>query len=441
MKKILDRFNIIEIILILGPFIDIATSISQRQFNMSISLGLIIRTAFLVFMVWYVLFKSKSKYKKLSIIYILSTIAFGILYTINIYINKGQENLFLETREIVKAFYFPICLVGILNYIDTNNYSTKRKLFFTIAIEYLVLLFIPAILNIGYESYAQDKIGTIGWYFSGNEISSLFGILFVFIVFSYDYFKSKILYVSSMVLCMFTIMQIGTKIPALVAIAAIVFFIVIKSLQYIFNKEKIEAKFIISSIAMICLFIILLIPSPVIKNFDIYSNYLIKTRETRMTTAQMKENNEIIQQKDSTKLTTEEIETIIHSGRMETKNEISKKFGEAETKDKIMGLGRLDINENSQNLIEIDYFDILYNYGYLGFLIYFAPITYIIVLILRKINFANIKELICNNSICCYGFAIIIAFGLCAIAGHTLVAPAVSIVVAMLLLQMYKEIE
>ena len=73
MKKFLklNKINILEIVLILSPIIDILTSMSQRILRVDISLGLIIRSFLLLFMISYTVLKSKYKHKKISIIYLL----------------------------------------------------------------------------------------------------------------------------------------------------------------------------------------------------------------------------------------------------------------------------------------------------------------------------------------------------------------------------------
>lgn len=100
----------------------------------------------------------------------------------------------------------------------------------------------------------------------------------------------------------------------------------------------------------------------------------------------------------------------------------------------------MNTNDNSYYLIEIDYFDILFNYGYIGFLIYFLPIIFMLMLICKRGFSKGIKQIISNDYICC--FSIITINGLlCAIAGHTFVAPAVSIYLSIGLIQLYKKLE
>lgn len=462
MKNLINyKLNILEILLILSPIIDIATSISERILNIDISIGIIVRALFLAFMLLYVFFKSNYKYKKISIIYLFAVFIYSAIYITNIYINKGIENVIFETKELIKSFFFPICIVGILNYIETKEYKLNPKILFAVAIEYITLLFIPILFNIGFESYAEDKIGSIGWFFSGNEISAIFAILFVFILLSYDYIQNKILYMGIVLYSLYTIMQIGTKIPAIAGIICILGFVIIKSTQYILSKKKLDVKIVSTYIIAISMFIITFVTSPVATNFDIYKNYLISTREedTVQVSAETVEDEknsivlentinqngfvaenieDITEVEEESKLTNSEIATIIHSGRLETLNKIMQKFKVSNILDKLIGLGKLDIKDNTQNLSEIDYCDILTNFGYLGFIIYFMPIIAIIVLILKKLKVSVIRKIIEDDTLCAYAISLSIGFFLCAIAGHTFVAPAVSTFIAVILAQFFR---
>lgn len=490
MKKFLklNKINILEIVLILSPIIDILTSMSQRILRVDISLGLIIRSFLLLFMISYTVLKSKYKHKKISIIYLITIAIYAILFLSNIYICKGSKYIIAETKELVKAFYFPICLVTILNYTETKGYKIDLKLLFCVIVEYIILLFIPSICHLGYESYAEDKIGTIGWFFSANEISSIYSILIVLIVFSYKYIKNIWCYFILVLISFYTVMQIGTKMPAISTIIAIIAFILFNIVKYMKNRRKDTISSIFVGFGMILLFLIVFVTSPVMKNFDIYKNYLISTREHQdviesnaisiesneesdETKAEeiIAHNEQIVQseineekvvaenniEKDSIKtieesenqleeetkeLTSDEIATIIHSGRVETLSKINSIYLKSNIITKIIGLGRIDIDNNDEYLIEIDYFDILYNFGILGFIIYFSSVIIVSVMILKNVVINKIGKVFENDYNFCY--IIIITNGIiCAIAGHTLVAPAVSIYIVLVLVQFFSEQE
>ena len=471
----MKKYNIVEWIILLSPIIDVLTAISQRKLNIDLSMGLIIRGTFLFFMVMFLLVKSNFKHKKICVTYVLAVAIYSIIYMMLTYFAKGKVYMITEAKELIKAFYFPVGLVSMLAYFETKKDRVNPKILFCTFLGYVILLLIPSLFKIGYESYAEDKIGTIGWFFSANEISAIYAILFAFIVFSYDYIKNKIIYVLLISCSLYTVMQIGTKIPAIAALVAILAFIIVKSIQYAINQNREYIKTISIGILSLCIFTFVFFNSPVAINFDIYRDYLLKTQntvpvenvdktdsvtaggieaentkedsntiqnETQKTTETILNNNELVQdntESTDTELTGEQIATIIHSGRIETKNEIKNKFNKALLPFKLFGIGTIDNQNNSYYLCEIDYYDIFFNFGYLGFIVYFAPVVAIIGYIIMQLKHLTFKQIIYNNELCCYTVSIIIAVFLCAVGGHTLVAPAVSIYITIALIQSYLE--
>lgn len=484
MKKFFNiKLNILEIILLISPILDIVTSIAQRSFNIDISLGLIVRAFLMIFLIAFTFFKSDYKNKKITVMYLILIAVYTIIFSMNIHfnMNKGNNQLLRDLKELIKTFYFPICLITMMNYFETTKYKLNLKVLWIVLIEYVVLLFIPCIFNLGYESYVEDKIGTIGWYYAANEISAIYSILIALIIFSQSKIKNKFVYFFIQMLCIYTVLQIGTKIPAIAIIISICVFVLANLLKFIYTKDKsfIKNIFIYGGITGI-IFIVILAKSPVIKNFDIYKNYLISTRTTQMVDSNaVEENNESIEknveseeipkvdevedtqeqqiveniheqqsanqtstniENQDTNLTNDEIATIIHSGRIETLKNIKSIFDGSSVVVKMFGLGKIGGIEETYYLTEIDYFDILFEYGYVGFAIYFMLLLIFVGIIIKKLYLNGFKNYICDDNKWCY-FLIIVNGLVCAVAGHTLVAPAVSIYIAIAIVQGYRELE
>ena len=76
----------------------------------------------------------------------------------------------------------------------------------------------------------------------------------------------------------------------------------------------------------------------------------------------------------------------------------------------------------------MDYFDIYYSHGVVGFIIYFAIYGYIFYLIMKKREKLNIEKY-------CIYISIILIILLSFITGHIITAPSVSILVAIILLK------
>ena len=86
-SKILRGFYIF---LLVQPFIDLITSLMTKFLNLPITLGLIIRGLLFVLSVIYILFISKSKYKKISCVYIGILVLYAMLYFITKSYSDGE---------------------------------------------------------------------------------------------------------------------------------------------------------------------------------------------------------------------------------------------------------------------------------------------------------------------------------------------------------------
>jgi LCP family protein required for cell wall assembly len=362
--------------------------------------------------------------------------------------SKGINYIFPEIKGIIRTFYFPICIVTILNFVETRDYRFKHRIFVTTVLLYIILLFVPYVFNIGFESYTQDKVGTIGWFFSSNEISSIYGILIAFVIFSYNKVKNKSIYFLIVIFSLYTVLQIGTKVPAVACAVAIMAFITVNIIKYIKNKEKIIKKQILCGIVILLMFIPMLISSPVVKNYTIYKNFLINHRtesansnfvkiastEAELTRINLEDTNSNTEKS----LTSEELATIIHSGREDKRIAVASVFDNTKIQNKLFGLGQVDIQHNGYYLVEIDYIDIFYNYGYIGFIVFILPLGLLFISIINVFKKHLFIKLISKEEICAGAVGMVNGMFLGALAGHTLVSPSVSIYVAIIIVELFR---
>mgnify|MGYP001515502802 CR=1 FL=1 len=95
----MKKNNLVYIIILLMPLIDLLSSLSNRIMPNIISAGTIVKGLIIVACVLYVLLLSKSKYRRISILYFLIIFAYFILY-----------------------FVFKIDLLSINNFVQESNY-------------------------------------------------------------------------------------------------------------------------------------------------------------------------------------------------------------------------------------------------------------------------------------------------------------------------------
>lgn len=400
-KKNINK--IVAVFLLLQPFIDLITGVCIHTLKINFTLGIIIRVLFLLFICLVVLFVFKKK--NILIPYFI----IGVYFASYIFgtIMYKDSNILFEIQNLVKVFYFPIVFVSFYSIKDYLRISNMTL--FTVVFLYLILLFVPTIFGVGYKSYEITKAGTLGFFNSANEISGIISILtpIIFIIF---YESKKIIPIILLTLMyLAVILTIGTKTPllSLLITAAIS---ILYLWKYLLKMKQI--KYIIVSILIVVMGIIgLVIIGPktnFYKNIRTHLDYLKLDHVTDVF-------------KDE-KL----VDHFIFSSRLKFLHNKSKIYKEANLYQKVYGIGYINNNKETK-MIEMDYFDILFSHGIVGFLIFFIISIYMLYKTIEKPKKYSYQRLMIHTSIFFIGF---LAF----FTGHIITAPSVSLLCVVIIL-------
>lgn len=417
MKKQFEKNigKILNIFIIIQPILDAITGICINYLNINTTFSSIIRFSFIILCIYYIIFikKDKKDTKKIAII-----LLYILAYTINILIIKNTNAIKYELQNALNTFYLPITLIAISNIYKT--YNIKIKYFNITYLLYIILIIIPNITNTGFNSYSHSKIGNVGWFYSANAIGNILSITLPFIIYYLLNSKKKIINIIIIISILYVFAIMGTKVPilslALCIISNLLFFII----KWIKNKEKkkiIKTFFITTLISLIA---VLAIPKTnFFKNIEIHKNYL-----------GINHYYEIINRYDL-------IDHFIFSQRLTFLQKANKNYLKSNISEKILGIGYIE-NYNTENTstktIEIDYFDIFYRQGIIGFIIYISTVAPYII---NKIK--NLKEKTLLNQE--YKLSIILILLLALFSGHTLTVSPVSIFVSIIIGGKYEKIE
>lgn len=401
MKKIENNIDkILKTFIILQPIIDLMTSIGVNCLDMNITFGIIIRTMFLFFIIATNIFIFK---KKTINIYYSITLIYSILYITGLYIYKDGANILGEVQGLMRCFYFPLMLISIYNIKDKikSDYKILMYIFFM----YNIMIFIPNILNVGFKSYEITKDGSIGFFNAANEISAIISIITPFFFTMLEENKNKLFKIGSIFIYIYVIVSIGTKTPLLSLFLTMIFFLIWKFIDSYRQKEY--KKILISFFILLILSIgaIILIPKTTFyKNIKTHLDYL----ETE---------NIIDIFKD-----TEKIDHFVFSQRLTFLNNKKKIYDNSELYKKFIGIGYYN-NEKHTKMIEIDYFDVFYSHGIVGFIIYYSIFAYILINLLKENNKKE-KNISTNMN----KVSILLILILSLFTGHITTAPAVSLI-------------
>lgn len=419
------------ILFILFPFLDLITALLVRNLNLTITPGVIVKSLFMLIMVFYVLF-SKSKYKKLTITAYIIYFVYMILYFIFKPELLSTSFLFSELTHLYKLLYFPMIFLGLLCFFDEYTFDKKeiKKIMFISLISMTVLLIVPIILNVAYSTYHNNLKGVIGWFYAGNDVSNVMILLYPFAVF---FIKGKIKYYIFVIPIIFSIFMIGTK----VSLWGLLIINVINVIYFILKEKTIKSnKVLISVLVLIVCFLV----APYS-----YTTINTKTRNVKkVEKIEIDENN------------IEEVNLVLEKlNKFYDKDKINKQFKKLLSgRDKYLantlsiynndksasnmwfGIGFSNTksvnNSKISKLIEIDLLDALFHLGVIGVLIMFSPyfiVLYLIVFSKNKITLDSIY------------FAIIsvLIFCISTFSGHVYATPSVSFYVIVFLLLILSE--
>ncbi len=407
MGKIKKNINIfIASFLLFQPILDLITGLNIHIFNFPITIGIVLKVLFMVALMLVCLITYKKKNLLIPYILVGTYFIFFIMGKI-IY----PTNFFKEVQELVKVFYFPIILISIYSLKDEIKIS--KMTFFTTLLLYLLCIFVPTIFNVGYKTYEITKAGTLGFYNSANEISGIISlltpILFIIVLQKRNLFSliATLLYLS-------VILMMGTKTPLLALVITIIF-----SLIYLWVKSFKEKAYKIIGISFIFLTLFSIALVFIVPKTNFYKN--IKTHLDYL------ELDNVFEVFEDEKF----VDHFIFSERLTFLARKNKIYDKAPFYQKVFGIGYYK-KQKKLKMIEMDYFDILYSNGIVGFLIFFGISLYVIIKVLRnaiKINYQNYMLYLS------FLFIIILSF----FTGHIITGPSVSLLSALIIISLNKK--
>ena len=437
--------KLIYLFFLILPLLDLLTSITTRLYPLPISIGVIIKALFILIMIYYVIFKSSSKYRKKSLIYLTIIMIYSIFYLITKSNYLNINTFVTELNYLAKIMFYPILLVCFLCYFDDKKLSRIEiiKLLIINFLTYILCLFIPLITHTGFNSSNIGLNGTIGWFYSADEISIILIILFPFIYRLINSKKKKsiiIFFISILI-----ISTIGTKESMLgIVITSVILFIL-----SLFKKtnNKINKKFFISSLIIMIFSLIIFFNSSSLNNIKVSlglkENNIVETDDKK----HQQEINLIKEEinkldKDLNKNFKIENNISYILSKITTDKDIyfeytyklyNKNFN---INTLLFGIGYTN-NEIYQSfaiekLIEIDILDIFYHSGLIALIIVLLPFIYYAYLLFKK------KKI--NINIAYYTLMLLLIFSISCISGHTLMAPAVSIYIVIYFILAFNEL-
>ncbi len=407
--------KIILIFLIMQPIIDVLTAISIHYLNMDFTFGMIIRFLFLMFCCFYIIFINKDKQKKYIFLYFILLLVYSILYLLNSYVNE-KTSLFLNITNLLKIIYIPILTIFFYLVYKDKKVNIDKSWLGKIYIIYLLFIFIPNILGIGLKTYEITKEGSIGLFYTANEVGAVISILMPFFLIYIFSLKNNTLKLFIILIFLYTLLSIGTKGPVICFGLIYLYYFIKSFIKYIKNKKYKRLCFIISLFLISITSVILIFPTT---NF--YKNI-----KTHLDFLKVDSINDLIDYR--------KIDQLIFSERISFLEKTNKLYKTKNAATQLLGLGYTK-NNVEMKTIEMDYIDIFYHQGILGFVIILLPYIIIIIKIIKKYFKYREKE-----KIEIFMLSFILSILLALLTGHVLLSPNVFIFVAIIMNMFYNEL-
>ena len=404
------NFNILLIIFILlQPILDLITGLGIHLWNVNVTFGIIVRIIFLLFILYSVLFVYK---RKQNYVYYGILIIYGLLYIAGILFCKDGVGIFSEIQGLCRVFYFPVLLISL--YSIKEEIKISKMTLMVVLVTYLVCILVPNCLNLGFETYKITKAGTLGFFNSANEISGIISLLTPIMILIFVKSKKIIPMIIISLIYLFVILTIGTKTPLLSLGITIGF----AYLWFIYQEIKLK-KFKVIGISIIALAIFITGIIIVLPKTNFYKNI-----ETHLNYLKLDSITEVFKEEEL-------VDHFIFSQRLTFMENRRGDYQEANTYQKLFGIGYLN-GKKEAKAVEMDYFDIYYSHGLIGFIIYFGIYGYFFYLIMKERKKLDFTQYMLYVSI-------ILSIFLSFFTGHIITAPAVSLLVTILLLMLVKE--
>ncbi|HFJ9446287.1 O-antigen ligase family protein [Bacillus tropicus] len=438
--------------IVFQPILDLLTSFSIYVLHMSATVGIVVRFAFMLLALGYLLLHHKQQGAKKYILYLC---LFGIVLAIGLVNNLMIKSPVLfgeEVKFIMKSVYPIVLLFGYiiaLKELKNNEFAFHKIITYFLYATLILSISIIAAMATGtdFPSYPNSKIGSRGWFFAGNDLSSIFAIMFPIVVL-YSVHKttsfSKVYYWIPTVLAMYASIMIGTKVgygAIVITLGIALFFLFI---EYMTHRKK-EGKgftYLVNTIvaAIVLGGLLVLTPqTPIAKNMSIH----LQIYEYKKSVQDEKDRKEgkVVKEEEHKQgeLTDSEMKSLIYSDRDKFLKVYKQYYKEAPLSQKLFGMGYAGNYTTKMKLVEMDFHDLFFAFGIVGFLMYLLPLLYFgIKIFIRLIT--NFKKLFSVKHML-LASTLVLSLGIGFMSGHVLTAPAVSIFFVVILAYLIVDLE
>ena len=417
-KKYFSIENILCIFIIFCPILDIVSFGFRNIFQTNFSPSTIIRPIIPIIIAIYLFLKEDKSFKKhcltIGIIYLL----YGILHlcVFNTAITESSYSTVTHEAQYIVNYSFMILNLFIYIYVfgkSSNVEKLKKSVLISSAI-YISSVYISILTKTSSNTYIEEGIGYKGWFESGNSIGAIL-ILSLFIIMPYIKDKKYRKFAIPIVILegIFLTILLGTRVGLLGFIIVIFTYMSVEIIITLLKKGKINKKTIAGSVAVICviLLVVITLGSATIQRRkhlqDIENNILdASSNQVSHITGSLLEMKEKIDSNTMDDSYMNEAQKQSIMDLYEVANKWKIKNNDQRMQQLIYNIALIKNQKNPiylligngylanfrELVLEMEIPAFLFNFGIIGFLLYFVPFLVIFVYGMYQ-GFKNIKKI------------------------------------------------
>lgn len=419
-KEKLKKINVEDILcmfIILCPILDMVSFLYRNIFNTNSSPSTIIRPIIPIIIAIYMFFKEDKKFKKNIVIVGIIYLIYGILHlcVFNTVITGSGYSTVIHEAQYIVNYTFMIFNLFIYIYVfrKSSNIEKLTKSVLISSAIYIGTIYISILTKTSSSTYIEG-MGYKGWFESGNSIGAIL-ILSLFIIIKYIKDKKYRKIVTPIILLegIFLTTLLGTRVGLLGFICVIVSYVFAQIMISLIHRVKINKKSIVGGIAAVAiiLLVVITVGSTTLqrrKHLQNIENNIIdeKSNQASHITGSLLEIKEKIDNNtlEDGYMNNEQKESILNlydiANKLEVKNNDQRMqqliYNMVLVKNQknpiylLIGNGYL---ANFRELVlEMEIPAFLFNFGIIGFILYFVPFLVIFIYGIYK-GFKNIKKI------------------------------------------------
>ncbi|MGG2066993.1 O-antigen ligase family protein [Bacillus sp. S14(2024)] len=436
----------------LQPVLDLLTSLSINMLHMSATFGVVVRFAVMAVVLIYLFINWKQPNNKKYLVYIcLLGVTLGAGFLNNMLV-KHPFALGEEVKFVAKCMYPTVMLFGYILVFQTlrdkQHAYHKMLRYFLYAVLFMSIVMVVSIATgTDYKSYPWGKLGSKGWFYAANELSAILAITLP-VVALYSVHKTtsfaKAYYWIPTMLAVYASMMVGTKVGYGAIILTLGVALVFSFIEHMMNRKEVTTgtKPLVNTIISLVMLggVFAITPmTPIAKNMGIHLQMYAYKKEISDEKAR-KEGKTVKEEKPKNgELTQDEVNSLIYSDRDKFLKVHKKYFKEAPMSQKLLGMGYASNYKKTPKMVEMDFYDLFFSFGIIGFIMYLLPFAYFGIRLAIRV-FTNFKSILTTKYML-LASALVLALGIAYTAGHVFTAPAVSIFFVVVLAYLIVDLE